>query len=51
MPRFYDSNGDPVDPADVLLEDELVEYERRRKEDIRKGRIKFTGWVSNREGS
>lgn len=45
MARFYDEYGDPVDPADVLLDHELEEYWRRRREDIAHGRIKFTGRV------
>ncbi len=45
MSRFYDEYGDPVDPADVLLDHELEEYYRRRKADIAAGRIKFTGRV------
>lgn len=45
MPRFYHADGEPVDPADVLDEEELRDYYKRRNEDIRSGRIKFTGRV------
>lgn len=48
MPRFW-RDGEPVDPRDVLDNEELAEYEQRRREDIRNGAIKFNGRVGSSE--
>lgn len=43
MARFYDGNGDPVTPEDVLTDDELEDYYRHPNRTVgvkHSGRIK-----------